>query len=73
MLGAAMVEPFLYHPFITLFSITGYFNYFTRKSGVWGDMNRRGTKGKKNDSINNGGVEKVPAENAGGVRVEGVV
>ena len=74
-LGAAMVEPFLYHPFITLFSIKGYFNYLTRKSGVWGDMSRSGTKGKKrkNNSENNEGEEAAPAENAGQVRVEGAI
>lgn len=46
-LGAAMLEPFLYHPFIVLFSIKGYCNYIINTKAIWGDMGRGGSH-KKN-------------------------
>lgn len=47
LLLAAMLEPFIYHPFIVLFSLRGYFNYIIGTRAVWGDMTRTGTKKKK--------------------------
>ncbi len=44
LLGAALIEPFLYHPFIVCFSIRGYINYIMGTRAVWGEMTRTGTK-----------------------------
>lgn len=41
-MGAAILEPFLYHPFTVLFSLKGYFNYLFNRQAVWGDMSRQG-------------------------------
>ena len=55
-LGAALLEPFLYHPLIVLFSIKGYFNYLVNTKAIWGEMRRKGTDKKKKSSpeINSG-------------------
>lgn len=44
---AAILEPFLYHPLITFFSIKGYYNYLTGAAAVWGEMTRTGVQKKK--------------------------
>lgn len=36
------LEAFLYHPFVVFFSITGYVQFFTRKTFKWGAMTREG-------------------------------
>lgn len=41
---AGLVEPFLYHPLIVMFSLRGYFNYIIGTQAVWGAMTRTGTK-----------------------------
>lgn len=46
LLVAAVLEPFLYHPLIVLFSIKGYYNYLTGQRAVWGVMTRTGAKKK---------------------------
>lgn len=43
---AALLEPFIYHPFIVIFSLRGYINYILGTRAVWGDMTRTGTKKK---------------------------
>lgn len=43
---ASLFEPFLYHPFIVLFSIKGYLDFFFRTKASWGVMTRTGF-GKK--------------------------
>ncbi len=35
-------EAFLYHPFVVFFSLTGYVQFFTRRSFKWGAMTRQG-------------------------------
>lgn len=52
LLLAAMLEPFIYHPFITLFSIIGYFNFLTNRSLVWKDI-QRGDRRMRRKSENN--------------------
>lgn len=42
----AFFEPFIYHPFITFFSLTGYYKFIFRKKSSWGVMTRKGY-GKK--------------------------
>jgi len=46
LLLAAMLEPFLYHPLITLFSLIGYGGYLVGARAVWGDMQHRGASKK---------------------------
>lgn len=48
--GAALLEPFLYHPLIVCFSIKGYFNYILNTKAIWGDMRRKGAKEEKDKS-----------------------
>ena len=40
--GAALLEPFLYHPLTVIFSLKGYWNYMFNKRAVWGAMSRKG-------------------------------
>jgi len=46
-IGAAILEPFLYHPLIVVFSIKGYCNFLLNKKAVWGEMSRKGFAGSK--------------------------
>lgn len=41
---AGILEPIIYHPFITLFSIIGYFNHLRHGNKVWHQIKRRGAK-----------------------------
>ncbi len=36
------VEAFMYHPFVVVFSVIGYVQFFTRKEFKWGAMTRQG-------------------------------
>ena len=40
---AGIVEPILYHPFITLFSIIGYFNFLRHSAAIWHPIQRHGS------------------------------
>lgn len=40
--GAALLEPFFYHPFIIFFSLRGYWNYLIQTKAIWGEMTRKG-------------------------------
>ncbi|MEG2157297.1 MAG: glycosyltransferase [Bacteroidaceae bacterium] len=42
---ASLFEPFIYHPFVTFFSIKGYFSFLTTRNFKWGEMTRKGFKG----------------------------
>lgn len=42
LVGAALLEPFLYHPFTVIFSLKGYWNHVFNKQAVWGTMSRKG-------------------------------
>ena len=44
---AGVLEPIIYHPFITLFSIIGYFNHLRHSTKVWKQIKRRGAKSAK--------------------------
>jgi len=43
---AGMFEPIIYHPWITLSSIRGYFDYITGKKAVWKTIERKGYESK---------------------------
>lgn len=40
----AFLEPFLYHPMITFFGITGYFKFLSSRELAWGTMTRKGVE-----------------------------
>lgn len=44
---ASILEPFLYHPFITIFSLRGYLGYMAKTDFKWGKMTRKGFGGTK--------------------------
>lgn len=51
---AAIFEPFLYHPFITAFSLVGYGKYLLRTRSQWGTMTRKGysqSQSEDSDSV----------------------
>lgn len=39
---ASILEPFIYHPFITFFSLKGYVSYIISRDFKWGKMTRKG-------------------------------
>ena len=41
---AAMLEPFFYHPLITIFSGIGYWKFLTNTAAVWKPIQRQGVK-----------------------------
>ncbi|ATL49101.1 glycosyl transferase family 2 [Chitinophaga caeni] len=43
----ALLEPFLYHPLVMWFAITGYFNQLTNRKHAWGNMQRRGFQNRQ--------------------------
>lgn len=47
---AALLEPFIYHPLIVLFSILGYFKFIMGKGIVWGEMKRKGFKQEEEET-----------------------
>ncbi len=47
LLFAAMIEPFVYHPFITYFSNVGYWQFIRKTTAIWTPIQRKGVK-KKN-------------------------
>lgn len=44
LVGKAMIEPIVYHPFNLYASIKGYWYFFTNKEQKWGNMQRQGFK-----------------------------
>ena len=50
---AGIFEPIIYHPFITLFSIIGYFNHLRHSTKVWKQIKRRGAKSADEDTAEN--------------------
>lgn len=60
-LGAAVFEPFFYHPLIVFFSIKGYFNFLFNKKAVWGEMGRKGFSNNKEK------VKMAESQQMGGV------
>ena len=45
---AALIEPFVYHPFISYCSNVGYFQYIKGSTAVWKPIARKGVQKKKN-------------------------
>ena len=44
---AGILEPFLFHPIITVCSIVGYFNFLRNRGKEWKKIHRRGARKKK--------------------------
>ncbi|AFK05752.1 glycosyl transferase family 2 (plasmid) [Emticicia oligotrophica DSM 17448] len=47
LIGCALIEPFVYHPLITWFSIEGNYAQLMSQKNTWGDMQRKGFENKK--------------------------
>lgn len=47
---AGVLEPIIYHPFITLFSIIGYFNHLRQSAKVWKQIKRKGARSVDDDT-----------------------
>lgn len=56
---AGIFEPILYHPFITLFSLIGYFNHLRHGSKVWKQIKRKGRKSTDSET-----AERIKGEGA---------
>ena len=41
LIGTALLEPFIFHPFVVWSAIQGHIDYF-RKKNSWGEMTRQG-------------------------------
>ena len=41
-IAASILEPFIYHPLITFFSLKGYLNHLMSRDYKWGQMTRKG-------------------------------
>ena len=39
---AALLEPFIYHPLVLIFSLRGYLRFIMKQRIVWGEMKRKG-------------------------------
>lgn len=46
LIGFAMIEAFIYHPFIVFFSVKGYIDFLSRQTFEWGTMKRQGFEQK---------------------------
>lgn len=46
---AALLEPLFYHPFITVFSLIGYWDHIVNVTAEWGEMTRKGFNKKKEE------------------------
>lgn len=44
---AGILEPLIYHPFITTFSLIGYFNFLRNGAAIWTSIERRGARRRK--------------------------
>lgn len=49
---AGILEPFLFHPFITIFSLVGYFNYLSKRGGEWKTIKRKGARKRRKEEDN---------------------
>jgi len=58
---ASIFEPFVYHPFITLFSLSGYAKFLSGSKQKWGKMTRKGFK--QAEGVHNFGKSLSPNEN----------
>lgn len=47
LIGCALIEPFIFHPLITWFSIQGNYAQLMSQKNTWGDMRRNGFEIKK--------------------------
>ena len=50
---AGLIEPIVYHPFLSFFNIRGYWDYLGGKEATWGTMTRKGFAKKPATSLGN--------------------
>jgi len=58
LLIAGILEPFIYHPFISFFSLNGYFNFLVGKRAEWKSIKRQGLQQSSSDG-------KIPSDMSG--------
>ncbi len=63
-MGAAILEPFLYHPFTVIFSLKGYFNFIFNRKASWGTMSRKGFANNGEDKHTAGTAASVATASA---------
>lgn len=61
-IAASILEPFVYHPLITFFSLKGYVSYMVSRDFKWGKMTRKGFK-RKDEGVNKKSVLPAGPEN----------
>ena len=61
---AGFLEPFLFHPMITVCSMIGYFNFLRNRGTVWKPIKRRGARKKKKDKEEEAQEEEVATASA---------
>ena len=61
---AGITEPLIFHPFTTVCSLIGYFNFLRKSGKVWKPMRRQGAK--KRDSENSEDQQNSDASELGG-------
>lgn len=59
---AAFLEPFIFHPFVTFFSVRGYINYLINTRATWGEITRRGYSNSKKKNTK---IEEDSGESSG--------
>ena len=65
-IGAALLEPFFYHPLTVVFSLKGYLNYLFNKQAAWGTMSRKGFSSGKGEDAKVATVAAATAHNGKG-------
>lgn len=53
---ASLLEPFFFHPFVSVFSLVGYFKHISGARSSWGNMTRTGYAGKDSNAPSQGGT-----------------
>lgn len=57
---AGILEPFIFHPFITFCSIVGYFNFLRNKGKVWKPIKRKGARKREEEDNNSDSQAENP-------------
>lgn len=60
---AALIEPFIYHPFIVFFALHGYFQYISGQRANWKSIERKGMKKRKKQEKEEESVENATNSN----------
>ena len=61
---AALLEPFIYHPMIIIFSLRGYLRFIMKQRIAWGEMKRKGFQNKQENTHKDTTESNQHAENS---------